>query len=280
MRSVDRVFKFIDLPSEETHQGGRGGQDLVIDNPHVDGCWPNRGHMEVQGLTAKYTEAGRAVLSNVSFSVEGGQSVGLLGRTGSGKSTLLSALLRLASTDGEISVDGVSWNSVSLHTWRKAFGVVPQKVFILTGTFRMNLDPYGRHNDEELWRVAEELEDGGNVLSNGHKQLLCLARCVLSRARILLTLKVLRKTLKQSFSCCTVIMSEHRMMEGSSLKCYDSIQKLLNDSSHLKQAISPTDRLHLYPALQRLNSKRLAPQSAIIGALPEEAEEEVQDTRL
>lgn len=52
--------------------------------------------------------------------------IGLLGRTGSGKSTLLSALLRLASTDGEISVDGISWSSVSLHTWRKAFGVVPQ----------------------------------------------------------------------------------------------------------------------------------------------------------
>lgn len=52
--------------------------------------------------------------------------MGLLGRTGSGKSTLLSALLRLAYTDGEISIDGVSWSSVSLHTWRKAFGVVPQ----------------------------------------------------------------------------------------------------------------------------------------------------------
>lgn len=52
--------------------------------------------------------------------------VGLLGRTGSGKSTLLSALLRLASTDGDICIDGVSWSSVSLHTWRKAFGVVPQ----------------------------------------------------------------------------------------------------------------------------------------------------------
>lgn len=52
--------------------------------------------------------------------------VGVLGRTGSGKSTLLSALLRLASTDGDISIDGISWNSVPLQTWRKAFGVVPQ----------------------------------------------------------------------------------------------------------------------------------------------------------
>ena len=60
------------------------------------------------------------------MNLSSGWQVGVLGRTGSGKSTLLSALLRLASTDGEITIDGVSWNSVSLQTWRKAFGVVPQ----------------------------------------------------------------------------------------------------------------------------------------------------------
>ncbi|XP_049428984.1 cystic fibrosis transmembrane conductance regulator [Epinephelus fuscoguttatus] len=322
MRSVDRVFKFIDMPPEEPLPGksGKGGSDLIIDNPHAKDCWPNRGQMDVRGLTVKYTEAGRSVLSDISFSVDGGQSVGLLGRTGSGKSTLLSALLRLASTDGEISIDGVSWSSVSLQTWRKAFGVVPQRVFILTGTFRMNLDPHGRYSDEELWRVAEEvglksvieqfpdkldfqLEDGGNVLCNGHKQLLCLARSILSKARILLldepsayldpiTLQVLRKTLKQAFSGCTVILSEHRvepllecqsflMIEGSSMKSYDSIQKLLNERSHLKQAMSPADRLRLFPTLHRLNSsKRAPPQAAKISSLPEEAEDDIHDTRL
>uniref|UniRef100_A0A8C5EYE1 Cystic fibrosis transmembrane conductance regulator n=1 Tax=Gouania willdenowi TaxID=441366 RepID=A0A8C5EYE1_GOUWI len=323
MRSVDRVFKFIDLPSEEPLPGkpsSKGGPDLVIDNPHAQDCWPNRGEMNVHGLTVKYTEAGRAVLSDVSFSVEGGQSVGLLGRTGSGKSTLLSALLRLASTEGEISIDGVSWGSVSLQTWRKAFGVVPQRVFILTGTFRMNLDPHGRYSDDELWRVADEvglksvieqfpdkldfqLEDGGSVLSYGHKQLLCLARSILSKARILLldepsayldpiTLKVLRKTLKQAFSGCTVILSEHRvepllecqtflMIEGSSLKSYDTIQKLMNERSHLKQAMSPADRLRLFPNLHSHNASKRAPtQTAKISALPEEAEDDVHDTRL
>lgn len=80
MRSVDRVFKFIDLPSEEPlpeKLGGKGRPDLVIDNPHAQDCWPNRGQMDVQGLSVKYTEAGRAVLGNVSFSVDGGLSVSL-----------------------------------------------------------------------------------------------------------------------------------------------------------------------------------------------------------
>ncbi len=78
MRSVDRVFKFIDLPSEELlpgKSGGKGGSDLVIDNPHAQDFWPNRGQMDVRGLTVKYTEAGRAVLNDISFSAEGGQSV-------------------------------------------------------------------------------------------------------------------------------------------------------------------------------------------------------------
>lgn len=78
MRSVDRVFKFIDLPSEETQlakAGGKGGSDLIINNPHAQDYWPNRGDLDVQGLTVKYTEGGRAVLNNISFSVEGGQSV-------------------------------------------------------------------------------------------------------------------------------------------------------------------------------------------------------------
>ena len=71
-----------------------------------------------------------------------------------------------------------------------------------------------------------------------------------------------------------------QMMEGTSLKRYESIQKLLNETSHLKQAMSPADRLRLFPALQRLNSKRVAPQGAKISALQEEAEDDVQDTRL
>uniref|UniRef100_A0A4W5PZS5 Cystic fibrosis transmembrane conductance regulator n=1 Tax=Hucho hucho TaxID=62062 RepID=A0A4W5PZS5_9TELE len=313
MRSVDRVFKFIDLPQEEPRPSGGGKvTNLVLDNPHAQDCWPNQGHMDVQGLTVKYTEAGRSVLQNLSFTVEAGQSVGVLGRTGSGKSTLLSALLRLASTDGEISIDGVSWNSVTLQTWRKAFGVVPQVNISPHGV--TNSSPQGPENIPApvgLKSVIEQfpdkldfqLEDGGYVLSNGHKQLMCLARSILSKARILLldepsayldpiTLQVLRKTLKHSFSNCTVILSEHRvepllecqsflMIEGSSMKRYDSIQKLLNETSHLKQAISAAERLKLFP-LHRLNSSKRPPQSQQpkITALQEEAEDEVQDTRL
>ncbi|XP_053479073.1 cystic fibrosis transmembrane conductance regulator [Ictalurus furcatus] len=323
MRSVERVFKFIDLPSEEPKPrlGQRKASTLVIENSEActDTCWPSHGQMDIRNLTVKYTEAGHAVLRNLSFSVEGGQKVGILGRTGSGKSTLFNALLRLAYTDGDMSIDGVSCYNMSLQKWRKAFGVVPQKVFIFTGTFRMNLDPYGCHSDKELWRVVEEvglksvieqfpdkldfqLEYGGHVLSYGHKQLMCLARSILSRARILLldepsahldpiTVKVLKKTLRQSFSSCTILLCEHKvepllecqcflMMEQGKVKTYESIQRLLNETSQLKQAMSPAERLKLFP---RRNSSMRVPQpklSSVTLTLQEETEDDIQDTRL
>ncbi|XP_004677223.1 PREDICTED: cystic fibrosis transmembrane conductance regulator [Condylura cristata] len=325
MRSVSRVFKFIDMQTEESRsiksvkpcKDGPLSKVMIIENQHVkkDDIWPSGGQMTVKDLSAKYIDGGNAILENISFSISPGQRVGLLGRTGSGKSTLLSAFLRLLNTEGEIQIDGVSWDSITLQQWRKAFGVIPQKVFIFSGTFRKNLDPYEQWNDEELWKVADEvglrsvieqfpgkldfvLVDGGCVLSHGHKQLMCLARSVLSKAKILLldepsahldpiTYQIIRRTLKQAFADCTVILCEHRIeamlecqrflvIEDNKVRQYDSIQKLLSEKSLFRQAISSSDRLKLFPLR---NSSKQKSRSKI-AALKEETEEEVQDTRL
>ncbi|XP_056655560.1 cystic fibrosis transmembrane conductance regulator [Monodelphis domestica] len=324
MRSVSRVFKFIDMPAEEplptkttkSLKKNQLSQVLIIENEHVNKeNWPSGGQMIVKDLTAKYIDGGNAVLENISFSISPGQRVGLLGRTGSGKSTLLAAFLRLLNTEGEMQIDGISWNSIPLQQWRKAFGVIPQKVFVFSGTFRKNLDPYGQWSDHELWKVADEvglksvieqfpgkldfvLVDGGYVLSHGHKQLICLARSVLSKAKILLldepsahldpiTYQVIRRTLKNAFANCTVILSEHRIeamlecqrflvIEENKVRQYESIQKLVNEKSLYRQAISHSDRMKLFP---HRNSSRHKSRAKIT-ALKEETEEEVQETRL
>ncbi|XP_030072284.1 cystic fibrosis transmembrane conductance regulator [Microcaecilia unicolor] len=321
MRSVGRVFRFIDMPLEDT----KSGKDkqlpgvLVIENEYTrkDRDWPYGGQLTVKNLSAKYTDGGSTILENISFTINPGQRVGLIGRTGSGKSTLLSALLRLLIAKGEIVIDGISWENINLQKWRKAFGVIPQKVFVFSGTFRKNLDPYGKWSDEEIWKVAEEvglksvidqfpgqldfvLEDGGFVLSNGHKQLMCLARSVLSKAKILLmdepsahldpiTFQIIRKALKHAFANCTVILCEHRLeammecqnflvMEENTIQQFESIQKLMNEKSFFKQAISNSDRLKLFTLHHKNSSKNKSRN--IISALEEETEDEVQETRL
>ncbi|XP_043823514.1 cystic fibrosis transmembrane conductance regulator [Dromiciops gliroides] len=328
MRSVSRVFKFIDMPSEEPlptkptkptqpSKKNQLSQVLIIENEHVkkENNWPSGGQMTVKDLTAKYIDGGNAILENVSFSISSGQRVGLLGRTGSGKSTLLAAFLRLLNTKGDIQIDGVSWDSIPLQQWRKAFGVIPQKVFIFSGTFRKNLDPYGQWSDHELWKVADEvglksvieqfpgkldfvLVDAGCVLSHGHRQLICLARSVLSKAKILLldepsahldpiTYQVIRRVLKNAFANCTVILSEHRIeamlecqrflvIEENKVRQYESIQKLVTEKSLYRQAISHSDKMKLFP---HRNSSRHKSRAKIT-ALQEETEEEVQETRL
>ncbi|XP_010620199.1 cystic fibrosis transmembrane conductance regulator [Fukomys damarensis] len=324
MRSVSRVFKFIDMPKEgapakqvKPSRDDQLSRVMIIENQHVkkDDIWPSGGQMTIKDLTAKYVDGGSAILENISFSISPGQRVGLLGRTGSGKSTLLSAFLRLLNTEGEIHIDGVSWDSITLQQWRKAFGVIPQKVFIFSGTFRKNLDPYEQWSDQEIWKVADEvglrsvieqfpgkldfvLVDGGYVLSHGHKQLMCLARSVLSKAKILLldepsahldpiTYQIIRRTIKQAFADCTVILCEHRIeamlecqrflvIEENKVRQYDSIQKLLSEKSLFRQAISSSDRMKLFP---HRNSSKHKSRSQIT-ALKEETEEEVQETRL
>ncbi|KAJ6654096.1 hypothetical protein lerEdw1_007460 [Lerista edwardsae] len=352
MRSVSRIFKFIDMPTEESKPSPPSKPEqlshtLIIENKRAkeENSWPSGGQMTVKDLTAKYLDGGLAVLENISFSISPGQRVGLLGRTGSGKSTLLSAFLRLLNTEGDIQIDDVSWNTVSVQQWRKAFGVIPQictsekplekegpvdqkspsvfsggfrkKVFIFSGSFRKNLDPYEQWSDEELWKVAEEvglksvieqfpgqldfvLVDGGCVLSHGHKQLMCLARSILSKAKILLldepsahldpmTFQVIKKTLKQAFANCTVILSEHRLeallecqrflvIEENKVRQFESIQKLLSEKNSFRQAISHSERAKLFPIHTRNSSKRRSRPP--ISALQEETEEEVQETRL
>uniref|UniRef100_A0A8D1ZZ31 Cystic fibrosis transmembrane conductance regulator n=2 Tax=Sus scrofa TaxID=9823 RepID=A0A8D1ZZ31_PIG len=295
MRSVSRVFKFIDMPAEgdqpnrsfKPSKDGQLSKVMIIENQHVkkDDIWPSGGQMTVKDLTAKYVDGGNAVLENISFSISPGQRVGLLGRTGSGKSTLLLAFLRLLNTEGEIQVDGVSWDSITLQQWRKAFGVIPQV------GLRSVIEQFPGKLDFVL-------VDGGCVLSHGHKQLMCLARSVLGKAKILLldepsahldpiTYQIIRRTLKQAFADCTVILSEHRIeamlecqrflvIEENKVRQYDSIQRLLSEKSLFRQAISPLDRLKLLP---HRNSSKQRSRSKI-AALKEETEEEVQETRL
>lgn len=129
------------------------------------------------------------------------EKIGVVGRTGAGKSSLIQAIFRLATIHGSIEIDGVDTKSLELSQLRKSIAIIPQEPILFTGTLRKNLDPFSVKTDEEIWMALEEFKhyfaatnegldahvsDGGSNFSLGQRQLICLARAILRKNKILI----------------------------------------------------------------------------------------------
>lgn len=164
------------------------------------------GEIEFRNVSFKYKKEGKKyVLSNVSFHIELGQTVGIIGGTGSAKSTLVQLIPRLYDvTEGEILIDQIPVKQYPLKHLREAVAMVLQKNTLFTGTIADNLR-WGKEDasEEELMKacrmacadefllqmkdgLSSQVEQGGVNLSGGQKQRLCIARALLKRPRILI----------------------------------------------------------------------------------------------
>ena len=160
--------------------------------------WPAKGRVAFEAVELAYASAPDApALRGVSFAVDGGERLGVCGRTGAGKSSLVAALFRLVEpAGGRVLVDGVDVAALRLADLRGSLSLIPQEPTLFRGSVRANLDPFGARSDAEiaaaLARVAfrrsdldAAVDDRGANFSAGEQQLLCLARAVLRRSRIL-----------------------------------------------------------------------------------------------
>lgn len=225
--AISRVKSFSrDTASERT----------TIEDVDPPADWPAHGAIEFRHVSAQYAE-GKPALEDISMTVSPGQKIGICGRTGSGKSSLLATLLRLLdTTHGTILIDGIDISRVPRETLRQRLLAVPQDPFVLAGTARYNIDPTGRASQESmvtalkklgLWETIEALggldvEISARSLSQGQLQLFCLARALVSCAKVVLldeatsnmdreNDEMVQRVLKEEFRDRVVLVVAHRV---------------------------------------------------------------------
>ncbi|CAL5411654.1 unnamed protein product [Camellia sinensis] len=229
--SYERLEQYMHIHSE--------AHEIIQDNrPALN--WPEIGRVEIHDLKVRYRPNAPLVLRGISCIIEGGNKIGIVGRTGSGKTTLISALFCLVEpTEGMIVIDDLNISTIALHDLRSHFSVIPQDPTLFSGSVRYNLDPLEEHMDQEIWEVLEkcqlqeaikEKEKGlyslvmqnGSNWSMGQRQLFCLGRALLERRKILVldeatasidnaTDSIIQKIIRIEFEDCTVITVAHRI---------------------------------------------------------------------
>nr|XP_009486161.1 PREDICTED: multidrug resistance-associated protein 7 [Pelecanus crispus] len=254
MVSVERTEEYTtDIPMES--------QDKLV---QVAADWPSQGIVEFQQVVLAYREGLPNALDGVNFTVYPGEKLGIVGRTGSGKSTLFLALFRMLELkSGRILLDGVDSQLVGLEELRSRLAIIPQDPFLFSGSIRENLDPQGKRTDAELHEVLEQChlwdavtqmggldsELGGrgkSLLSVGQSQLVCLARALLTQAKVLCideatasvdqkTDQLLQQTIRQRFADKTVLTIAHRLNT-----ILDSDRVLVMQAGRVAELDSPT----------------------------------------
>jgi len=176
------------------------------DNALIKSGWPWRGGIKFNNISMRYNSISPLVLKNVTVTVPPGTTLGVVGRTGSGKSSLLLSLFRLVEIEGggSIEIDNVDLRSVSLRSLRESLSIIPQDPVLFAGSVMYNLDATGKASAEDAWKALEAaspqlasqfrstgagldtfITEGGKNLSLGQRQLICLARALLRKSKIL-----------------------------------------------------------------------------------------------
>uniref|UniRef100_A0A8D3BVZ3 ABC-type glutathione-S-conjugate transporter n=1 Tax=Scophthalmus maximus TaxID=52904 RepID=A0A8D3BVZ3_SCOMX len=254
--SVERVSEYGETAKEASWS---------IEGSSLPLAWPQRGTIEFQDYGLQYRKGLELALKGITLHIHEKEKVGIVGRTGAGKSSLALGIFRiLEAAKGKIFVDGINIEDIGLHDLRSRITIIPQDPVLFSGSLRMNLDPFDTYTDEEVWSSLElahlknfvsnlpdklnhECSEGGENLSLGQRQLVCLARALLRKTKILVldeataavdleTDTLIQSTIRTQFEDCTVLTIAHRLNT-----IMDYTRVIVMDRGHISEMDSPAN---------------------------------------
>ena len=241
--SLERCDAFTKLPSENYEDEKLKESKYNLS----DTSWPSNGKLTFENFSIKYRDDCDLALKNINLEINPGEKIGIIGRTGSGKSSLTLSLFRIIEAfEGKIDIDGENIRDIPLKKLRRSLSIVPQEPFLLEGTLKTNLDPLNLYSDSELEEVLKvvklyemleqdkanqntvlngldtKIKEYGNNLSFGCRQLLCFARAILRKSKIIIldeatssvdqnTEDIITNAVDVMFKDSTVITIAHRI---------------------------------------------------------------------
>lgn len=189
--SMSRINEFLNNQSEIINTNT---DDTII-----------KGNIEFKNVSYTYPNTGIKALDKLSFKINAGESLAIMGKTGSGKSTVALLLCRLIEpTEGEILIDGKNLKDINLHNFRKYLGYIPQESYLFSDSIANNIGfSIDNPTESEIINAAKQADvhkniiefknqyktmvgERGVMLSGGQKQRICIARALIKQPQILI----------------------------------------------------------------------------------------------